>query len=311
MDDLGTVLRRDGMDEALSVVYEAAESGDGTVEWSDVSHQLDQEQWGELLRTGALMEAGDRFVIDDPVAIESHLRDSGELPTTSETIADTSQPSIEPEDTGESNDSGGWSQPDKLAGVGAATLMAGYHVTEIRAVVGPTVDMLLTPLQAVLPFYLIVLLLATGTGVVSTVFQSRMMDYSQMQLQQNRMDEVQERLEAAKERDDKEAVERIQEEQMEIMTGQLGSFTQMLRPLAWTMLFTAPVLLWLYWLMLSPTQALTSTGMVFPILGKIAWTARVIGPIQAWLLWYSICSITSRQFIQKAFNIQTGPSTDS
>ena len=55
MDDLGTVLRRDNMDDALSVVYEVAETGDGTVEWCDVSQRLDQERWGELLRTGVLM----------------------------------------------------------------------------------------------------------------------------------------------------------------------------------------------------------------------------------------------------------------
>ena len=311
MDDLGTVLRRDNMDDALSVVYEVAETGDGTVEWCDVSQRLDQERWGELLRTGVLMEAGDRFVIDDPVAVESYLDDEGELPAATDIAAGVATSSDAIESEPETADSGGWSHADKFAGVGAVTLMLGYQVTEIRDFVGPMVDLLLTPIQAVLPFYLVILLLATGTGVVPMVFQSRMMDYDRMQAQQTRVDEVQERLKAAKEHDNEEAVERIQEEQMELMTGQLGSFTQMLRPLAWTMLFTAPVLLWFYWLMLSPTQAITSTGLVFPVLGRVAWTARVIGPMQAWLLWYSICSLTSRQLIQKTFDVQTGPSTDS
>ncbi|MGQ5515936.1 hypothetical protein [Halococcus saccharolyticus] len=68
---------------------------------------------------------------------------------------------------------------------------------------------------------------------------------------------------------------------MAVITDQLGGFIRLLRPLAWTMLFTVPVLLWLYWLMLSPAQAVTPTAMVFPILGRIAWTAKVIGPMQA------------------------------
>jgi|SRR5699024_8167103 len=303
MENLESVCRHcDGVTEALAVVFETAESGDGTVAWGDVSDELSERQWGSLLRAGVLLEAGDRFVIDDPVAVGKFLADSDEPVSVSDNEAAVDGES-EPE-----SDSGGWSRSDKLAGIGAATLMLGYHVTEIRAGVGPTVDLLLTPLQAVLPFYAVVLVLATGTGIVSMVFQSRMTDYSRMSAQQNRMEEVQERLKAARERDDEAAIERLRDEQMELMTGQLGSFTQLLRPLAWTMLFTAPVLLWLYWMMLSPTQALTSTGMVFPVLGRIAWTARVIGPIQAWLLWYSICSLTSRQFIQKAFDIQLGPS---
>src|SRR5699024_7741191 len=152
------------------------------------------------------------------------------------------------------------------------------------------------------------LVLATGTGIVSMVFQSRRSDYSRMSAQQNRMDEVQERLKADRERDDEAADERLRDEQMELMTGQLGSFTQLLCTRAGTMLLTAPVLLSLYRMMLSPTHAPTSTVMVFPVHARIARTARVIGPNQALLLCYSICPHTSRQFIQKAFDIQQGPS---
>lgn len=158
-----------------------------------------------------------------------------------------------------------------------------------------------------LPFYLVVMFLAIGTGLVSMVLQSRMIDFKQMGQQQQRMDSVRERLENAQERDDEDAVERIRDEQMEMMGDQLGTFTQMLRPLVWTMLFTIPVFLWLYWLMVSPAQAIAPTTIVFPMIGQVAWTTRVIGPIQAWILWYGICSISSRQLIQKSLNIQTSP----
>ncbi|EMA49943.1 MULTISPECIES: DUF106 domain-containing protein [Halococcus] len=287
--ELRTLIERDDeLADASAVVLAAAESGDGTVAWNDVSDDMTAAQWGRLLGTGVLIEAGDRFVIDDPVAVSEALGNAED--TTAENAEDT-----------------GWSVSDKIAGVSALTLALGYRVPVIRDSVGPMVDVLLTPLEAILPFYLVVLTLAAGTGLVSIVIQSRMTDYEQMGERQERMNAISERLEKAKERGDEGAVKRIQKEQMDVMTDQLGMFTQMLRPLAWTMLFTVPVLLWLYWLMLSPAQAVTPTAMVFPMLGRIAWTAKVIGPMQAWLLWYTICSVTSRQLIRRTLNIQTSP----
>ena len=281
--------QREGATDALATVFEATETGDGTVVWSDVSDDIGERQWGYLLQTGVLIETDGRFVIDDPVAVEEAL-ESGSARNS------------------DSDDTASWSRADKLAGVGALTLAAGYQVTEIRTVVGETLDVVLGPLEAVLPFSLVLVLLAAGTGIVSILIQSRMTDYEQLSASQERMTDINERLEDARERGDEAAVERIRDEQMDAVGEQLGSFTQMLRPLAWTMLFTIPVLLWLYWLMLSPAQAVTPTAMVFPVMGRIAWTARVIGPIQAWLLWYMVGSITSRLFIQRTFDIRTSPS---
>lgn len=280
--------RDDELADALAVVFNAAETGDGTVAWNDVNEDITEAQWGRLLSTGMLIEAGDRFVIDDPVAVSEALE------------IDEYTLSIDEEETS-------WSLSDKVAGVGALGLTLGYQIPFIRNSVGHTLDVILTPLNAILPLYLVVLLLAAGTGFISLLIQSRMLDYEQMGEHRERMSSINERLEAAKESGDEATVEQIQEEQIAAMTDQLGSFTQMLRPLAWTTLFTIPVLLWLYWLTLSPTQAVTSTGMAFPLLGRIAWTAKVIGPMQAWLLWYMICSVTSRQFIAKTFNLQTSP----
>lgn len=288
--EIQTLIERDDeLAGALAVVLATAESGDGTVAWTDVSDDMTDDQWGRLLGTGVLIEAGDRFVIDDPVAVNEALENTE---------------NTTPENT---NEGTGWSVYDKAAGVSALGLTLGYRVPVVRDGVGPVVDALLTPLEAILPFYLVVLTLAAGTGLVSIVIQSRMTDYERMTERQERMSAISERLEEARERGDEDAVERIQEEQLDAMTDQLGLFTQMLRPLAWTMLFTVPVLLWLYWLMLSPAQAMTPTAMVFPMLGRVAWTAKVIGPMQAWLLWYMICSVTSRQLIQKTLNLQTSP----
>ena len=59
---------------ALAVVYETAETGDGTVRWADVREEIDGEQWGRLLGEGVLLSVGDRFVIDDPTAVRDPRR---------------------------------------------------------------------------------------------------------------------------------------------------------------------------------------------------------------------------------------------
>lgn len=282
--------RDDELANAAAVVFDTAERGDGTVVWNDVGDDITEAQWGRLLSARVLIEAGDRFVIDDPVAVSEAL-ENVERATTED---------------GEDEEAG-WSVADKIAGVGSLGLALSYQLPVIRDSVGQTVNIILGPLNAILPFYLMVLLLAAGTGLVSMVIQSRMTDYEGMAERQERMSAISERLKDAKERDDEAAVEEIQAEQMDAMTDQFGMFTQMLRPLAWTMLFTVPALLWLYWLMLSPAQAVAPTAIVFPMLGRIAWTAKIIGPMQAWLLWYMICSVSSRQFIQKTLDIQTSP----
>lgn len=282
------VERDDELADALAIVLDTAESGDGTVVWSDVSDDISDSQWGRLLGTGILLEAGDCFVIDDPVAVNEAL---GEHDSTT---------SVEDDDSG-------WSISDKLAGVSALGLVVGYRIPVVRNTVGPVIDALLTPLEAIFPLYLVVLILAAGTGFISIVIQSRMTDFELMSERQERMSAISDRLKDAKERGDEDAVERIQDEQMDAMSDQLGMFTQMIRPMVWTMLFTLPVLLWLYWLTLSPASAVTPTAMIFPMIGRVAWTAKIIGPMQAWLLWYMICSVTSRQVIQKTLNIRTSP----
>ncbi|MGQ5515937.1 DUF106 domain-containing protein [Halococcus saccharolyticus] len=96
-----------------------------------------------------------------------------------------------------------------MAGVGAVGLALGYRLPVIRDSVGPLVDAPLAPLEAILPFYLVVLVLAAGTGLVSIGIQSRMMDYERMGERQERMSAISERLKDAKERGDEDAVERM------------------------------------------------------------------------------------------------------
>ncbi len=289
-------LAREGEDmtEALAAVLEVAEE-EGTVSWSDVSDDLTSGQWGRLIEKGLLVDAdGEGFVLDDPEGIREALEE-----TDPAAVADDAD-----------GDEVEWTKWDKLAGLGAVSMIAGYSIQSVRAVVGSTIDLVLGPLETVLPFYVVILVLAVLTGLWSTILQDNLMDSEVMAKYQERMQELKERREAAKERGDDAELERIQEEQMEAMGDQLGMFKAQFRPMVWIMLLTIPAFLWMYWLILDVGIGGGSgqAVLVMPLIGEVTqWQQGVIGPVQAWIVWYFLCSLSFTQLLRKALNVQTTP----
>ncbi|AQL43575.1 HTR-like protein [Halorientalis sp. IM1011] len=286
-----SLAREDGeLLDALEVVLDAAES-EGTVEWSDVSDEMTSGQWGRLIEKGLLVDAdGSGFVVDDPDGVRDALSDD----EVSDAAADGDEESS-------------WSSYDKLAGVGALGMMAGYSLPSVRNVIGGTLDVLFGPLEAMLPFYVVVMVLAMLTGLYSTLLQANLMDMDKMSEYQEQMQEIQERRKDAKERGDEEALDRIQQEQMDAMGDQMGMFKEQIRPMVWIMLLTIPVFLWMYWMLLSPSQSIHPQTITLPLIGTTSWTEGVLGPLQAWILWYFLCSMGFTQIIRKSLNIQTTP----
>ncbi|SDF08343.1 DUF106 domain-containing protein [Halorientalis regularis] len=284
-----SLAREDGeLLDALEAVLDVAED-DGAVEWSDVSDEMTSGQWGRLIEKGLLVDAdGSGFVVDDPEGVRDALTDD----EVSDAAADG--------DEGSS-----WSSYDKLAGVGALGMMAGYSLPSIRNAIGGTLDALFGPLEAMLPFYVVVMVLAMLTGLYSTLLQANLMDMDKMSEYQEQMKEIQERRKEAKERGDEEALDRIQQEQMDAMGDQMGMFKEQIRPMVWIMLLTIPVFLWMYWLL--GTGQIQGQTIVLPLVGDISWRAGILGPLQAWIVWYFLCSMGFTQIIRKALNIQTTP----
>ena len=214
---------------ALAVVYETAETGDGTVRWADVREEIDGEQWGRLLGEGVLLSVGDRFVIDDPIAVREALaeRDGTDLDS-SDSSADAADTENAAEVTGktaigtEGTDDTGWTTADKLAGVVALALVGGYQVPAIRDTVAGTVDLVLGPAVGTIPFPALLFGLAAAVAITSTGVRRR--------LGGGAMDEVQERtqslredLRAARKHEDEATIERLENEQREVITEQLGA----------------------------------------------------------------------------------------
>lgn len=279
MTDVRETLRDDGAPaDATRYVLDSAESGDGVVTWSDVSGDVPAEQWGRLLESDLLVATDAGFVVDDPDAVRSALESLDVDPDLSAAV------------DGPDAD-GGWSRSDRVAGVCALGLMASYQVPVAKESIGSTAHLLFGPVEAALPFGLTVALLAVATTLVSTTLRKRLTDGNQREQVQERLQQVNERLQAARDRGDDDAVERLQSRQRELMGEQLGAMKGMLRPMVYTMLVTIPIFLWLSWLTVNPAAAITPAAQMLPLMGRVVWTARLVGPMQVWMVWYFVCNV--------------------
>jgi uncharacterized membrane protein (DUF106 family) len=279
----------EAMTDALSSVVEVAEEK-GTVTWGDVSDDITSGQWGRLIETGVLVDGeGDGFVVDDPEGVREALAEA--------------DPASDDDDTA-------WSTYDKLALVGLLGMFVGYVVSDVRAQIAGVLDIALGPLEAAMPFYLVVLVLAVLTGLFSSILQDRLMDLDTMSEYREKANELKERRERAKERGDDEELERIQDEQMEMMSENIGMLQAQFRPMIWIMAFTIPVFLWMFWLVRDLGVTVADPVIVMPFFGEVStWQASLFGPIQAWIVWYFLCSLSFTQIIRKALNVQTSPNS--
>ena len=276
------------MTDALVTVLEVAEE-EGVVTWSAVSDDITSGEWGRLIEKGFLTDAdGEGFVVDDPDGVRDALED-------------TDPDSMSDEDTS-------WTKYDKIAGLIVLGMFAGYALPSARSAIGETMDLFFGPLEATMPFYLVIMVLAVLTGLFSAIMQDNLMNTEVMGDYQEKTQQLKERRKKAKERGDDEALERIQEEQMEMMTDNLGVFKAQFRPMVWIMLLTIPVFLWMYHMILDVGISQSGPAMVIPFAGEVnSWTTSIVGPMQLWIVWYFLCSLSFSQIMRKALNVQTSP----
>ncbi len=277
------------MTDALAAVLETAEE-QGAVTWADVSDDITSGEWGRLIEKGLLVDAGgEGFVVDDPEGARNALEDAD--PTAMMDSVDFK-----------------FTQYDKLAIATVFVMMIGYAFSSVRAVVGETLNLFLGPLESVLPFYLVILVLAVLTGLFSALVQDNLMNMDIMEGYKEQTKELKERRKRAKERGDDEEMKKIQEEQMEMMAENLDMFKAQFRPMIWIMAFTIPVFLWMFWIVRDIGVTVQSPVIIFPLAGEIStWTSGIIGPIEAWIVWYALISISFGQIMRKALNVQTSP----
>jgi len=278
------------MTDALAAVLTVAEE-QGVVTWADVSDDISSGEWGRLIEKGLLVDAGgEGFVVDDPEGAREALENAD--PTAMMESVDFK-----------------FTQYDKAAIGVVFVMMIGYAFSSVRSVIGETFNLVLGPLEATLPFYLVIFVLAVLTGLFSAIVQDNLMNMDIMEGYKEQTRDLKERRQKAKERGDDEALEQIQEEQMAMMSENLDMFKAQFRPMIWIMAFTIPVFLWMFWIIRDVTVTVTSPVLIIPIAGEISsWTSGIIGPIEAWIVWYALVSISFGQIMRKALNVRTSAS---
>ena len=285
------------MREAIEVVLDRSEGGE--IRWVDVRDDLSSGQWGRLIERGVLEDGEAGFALADREEIEAGLESPDDDLT--------SGSDVEVPDSDEVS----WSIYDKAAGVVTLLFFVGYSYGPVRSVVGNSIDVVFGPLQDMLPLYAVIMIIATLTGLYSTLLRANLMDMDRMSAYQERMQDIQERRKAAKERGDDEAMDAIQEEQMEAMGDQLGMFKEQFRPMVWIMVLTIPAFLWMYWgIGFRGAEGVWTNlqPIVLPLAGEVGWTDSLL-IMPTWIIWYFLCSMAFTQIIQKGLNISMSPST--
>ncbi|MFB6155066.1 MAG: DUF106 domain-containing protein [Haloferacaceae archaeon] len=282
------------MRDAVETVLKRADQG--TIRWVDVRDDLTSGQWGRLIETGVLVDGDEGFELADVEATRAALENG--------TTAGTGTGSGTGDD--EDVESASWSTWDKLAAVVSLSFFVGYSYSPVRNVIGGVMDIFLGPLESMLPFYVVVMVIAMVTGLYSTLLQANLTDMEKMGKYQQRMQDIQERRKEAKEAGDDAAMKQIQEEQMDAMGDQMGMFKEQFRPMVWIMFLTIPAFLWMYWKLGIGGSDVFGT-VVLPMVGETTWKHPVAGPMQAWIVWYFLCSMSFTQIIRKGLNIDMSP----
>jgi uncharacterized membrane protein (DUF106 family) len=274
-------------DPELTDVLEDLLDHEGEIRWRDVKGDVSSGQWGRLLGKDILVESGEGFEFADPEAVREGLEPEEELD--------------------ESPESSSWSKWDKLAAVGSFAAILGYNFQPIQDTIGGAVELVLGPLDAMLPFYVVVMALAVLTGLYSTLLQANLTDMSKMSKYQERAQKLQDKMSEAKERGDEAEIERLREEQMDAFSDQAGMLKEQFRPMAWIMLLTIPAFLWMYWKLGTGQVTGDEVQMVLPLMGDVNFNTGRAFVFPVWIIWYMVCSFSFSNVIRKALNIQTTP----
>jgi uncharacterized membrane protein (DUF106 family) len=292
-EKLQTLLEEDEeIEDAVSTILNTAKQDGGEFRWEDVEDEVSSGQWGRLIQKDIIVNTGgDDFEFADQEAVKRALDGDVDL--------DLDLPEVDAEESS-------WSQWDKIAGLTTVSMMIGYYYQPVQEIIGALINLFIGPLDAVLPFYMVILCLATLTGLYSGLLQSALMDMEKMSQYRERMQAMQEKQKEARERGDDAELDQLQEKQMEMMGEQLGMFKEQFRPMVWITVLTIPIFLWMRW-----QVAVKGTGaesMMFPMIGERTWNNGILGPLQGWILWYFVCSMAFGQLLRKSLNISATPS---
>jgi len=174
-----------------------------------------------------------------------------------------------------------------------------FLANEVRPIVAGTVNVIVAPITATMPFYIVVLAIAAIVTVFSTFIQKYTMDWELMRRVTLKNQLLSKEMREAQLAGNKAKVKKLQEEQMAGMQDQTQLSKQQLKPMGFLMIISIPLFFWAYWY-LSEHPDLT---MVFPFAGTVTLMDGAFFIFPWWIVWSIMCSFGISQVIRKAFNV--------
>ncbi len=193
-----------------------------------------------------------------------------------------------------------------LAVVFGMMLLYGWEWA--RQVIAGIVDIVIGPFVALgLPFFALVLILATITGFYSSLIQKYTMDYEGMADVQEKMKDFNLKFREAQRLGDEKLIKKMQARQQAMMAEQMQMSQQQFKPMAYILVLTVPIFFWLIENIphetISVATANLSNAIVIPFAGLSSYFDVYLGFFPLWILWYMLCSLCMSQIIRKALNI--------
>ncbi len=185
-------------------------------------------------------------------------------------------------------------------------VMLSYGIGGVRETVGSIMNILLGPFIDVLgvPFFVMIMILSSVTGLYSSLVQKYTIDYDKMQEVQARARVFQKEFREAQLAGDEKRIKKLQGRQERMMQDQLDMSKQQFTPMAIILVLTVPIFFWLLFRLPRGAAEMTvANGIVMPFIGAVSLSEIAFFIIPAWFFWYMICSLAISQVIRKSLNI--------
>ncbi|HJJ98917.1 MAG TPA: EMC3/TMCO1 family protein [Methanocorpusculum sp.] len=195
-----------------------------------------------------------------------------------------------------------------IALVAVIGMMLLYNWPEARATISDAVNIFLGPFVALgLPFFALVLILATCTGLYSSLIQKYTIDYDKIWENQEKIKKFNVLFREARRSGDEKVIKKMQARQQTIMAEQMEASQQQFKPMAYILVLTVPIFFWLIEHLPKTTVTMAnadlSNALILPFVGLSSYSNIYLGFFPLWILWYMLCSLMINQVIRKALNI--------
>ena len=187
-----------------------------------------------------------------------------------------------------------------IALIVAMALIFSYSIPGIRNTVGGALDVILGPVAATVPFYIVIIVLSVLTALYSSLIQKYTIDYERMQEVQERMKVFQKEFREAQLSGDEKRIKKLESKRDKVMKEQLEMSQNQFKPMAYILILSVPIFFWLVYRL---NNFPGTIGITMPFFGPLNLDDVVLKFIPAWILWYMICSLTLSQVVRKALNI--------